>query len=202
MEKAKALFDKNIHRVQALVDIARRIESENREISEDILRAAIVLLVSALDTFIHDVVRIGMVQILRGERNQTQEYQKFAVTMNLISFDGSYRWFEEEIRRRHSKLSFQTPKDIVDILKLIIKEDIWASMAAYLQENSEQLKKKLNAIVSKRNKIAHESDIDPTSNGESYNPVDSPAELEKHIEFIKTLVFHLYKVLTQSINAN
>lgn len=67
MEKAIALFEKNLQRVKGLVRVAKQMETENNQVSQDILRSAIVLLVSACDTFVHDVVRMGMMQILKGE---------------------------------------------------------------------------------------------------------------------------------------
>lgn len=195
METAISLFKNNISRVRALIKVAKQMDIEKQEISADILRSAIVLLVSALDTLIHDIVRIGMVQILKGERKQTPDYQKFTVTMNIVSYDEHYHWFEAEIRRRHSELSFQKVDKIAGILKLVKKEEIWVLMANELKEDVEQFKRRLKMIVARRDRIAHESDIDSTSFGTSYNPI-FVEEVEESTQFIETLGFYIYKMLS------
>lgn len=189
-----ALFEKNLQRVKELVRVAKQMEIENNQASQDILRSAMVLLVSALDTFVHDVVRIGMMQILKGERKQTPEYQKFRIEMHVVSFNASYDWFDAEIRRRHSESSFQSAGNITKGLKLIYEKDIWSSIAQDLNGKEEETKKKLDAIVRKRNQIAHESDVDPTSFDESYYPI-SVEDVEEHIKFIGKLVYSINRIL-------
>ena len=47
----------------------------------DILRASLVLAVSALDHFVHEFVRLGMLEVHRGNRPTTDAYLSFRVTM-------------------------------------------------------------------------------------------------------------------------
>ena len=117
--------------------------------------------------------------------------------MHVVSFDAHYNWFDAEIRRRHSESSFQKAGKITEILKLIDEKDIWPRIAQDLNEKSEETKKKLNAIVRKRDQIAHESDVDPTSFDESYYPI-SGEEVQEHIEFIEKLAYSMDKILCKT----
>lgn len=64
-----------------------------------------------------------MLEILRGERKQTEAYQTFKVFMQVTRFDAHYDWFEDEIKRRQRFESFQNPRHITEALKLISKLD-------------------------------------------------------------------------------
>lgn len=90
MKAAIEQFRENIQRVKNLEASHAYLDANTELDMSDILRAEVVLVVSALDTFIHDIVRLGMLKILKGERKQTPKYQKFSVTMNIINFDEKY----------------------------------------------------------------------------------------------------------------
>jgi hypothetical protein len=74
----------------------------------------------------------------------------------------SQSWFENEIRTNHGYLSFLQPEKMSDALKLISEKSIWEGISAIQGIPSKDLKKRLSIIVDRRNKIAHESDRDPS----------------------------------------
>jgi len=195
MKVAIEQFRKNIQRVKNL-ELSYAYLATNTELDmSDILRAEIILLVSALDTFIHDVVRLGMLEILKGERKQTSRYKRFSITMNIISFDEEYSWFERAIREEHGKLTFQRAEKIKEIIEYILeKRNIWELVADRIGKNKNDIIKQLNLIIKRRDQIAHESDIDP-SYPDTMFPIE-PDQTKEAILFIEEIVDAIYVILT------
>ena len=53
--------------------------------ASQLLRSQFVLLVSALDTYIHDIVRIGILQVYQGTRPVSKNLGKLSFTYNDLS---------------------------------------------------------------------------------------------------------------------
>ncbi|MCK5877073.1 MAG: hypothetical protein KAG43_05520 [Candidatus Marithrix sp.] len=193
MQAAIEQFRENIQRVKNLaVSHAYLVANTELDMS-DILRAEVVLIVSALDTFIHNIVRLGMLEILKGDRTQTKKYQEFSVKMKIIRFDERYSWFEEEIRRRHNQSSFQQAESIKKAMEHILETDIWKLVADKLQKDKKDITRKLDLIIKRRNQIAHESDIDPTFPNTRY-PIDEQLTRDI-IVFVEEIVETIYAIL-------
>lgn len=143
--------------------------------TSDILRAELVMAVSALDHFIHELVRLGMLEIKRGNRPPSRGYLKFNLTLSstisALSNPGADEWLDSEIRERHGYRSFQTPKKIAEAVKLISDISLWREVSNHLGKKEDDIKVILNAIIDRRNRIAHEADLDPTAPGKRW-PID------------------------------
>ena len=131
----------------------------------DLLRWQWVLSVSALDRYVHDIVRIGMLEIFEGRRNPTAKYKSFRIDLNNFSNITESHTpaieFEREVIRQHSFLAFQYPDKIADALSYIWDEQnkwdvICSNMATYI--SSRNLKTKLKNIITRRNQIVHAGD--------------------------------------------
>lgn len=89
----------------------------------DILRAAIVAAVSALDHFVHEITRIGMLEIFDNRRPKTDAFGQFTVTMESVlagvPASGTPQWLEDEIRKQHGWVSFQQADKIADAIRLV-----------------------------------------------------------------------------------
>lgn len=166
----------------------------------DILRAEIVLAVSALDHYIHDVTRLGMLESYRGTRPRTDAFRRFDVTIQAtidgFATPGSLSWFEEEIRERHGHLSFEQPDRIADALRLFSQVDLWNLVANRLETTARDIKTRLQLIVDRRNKIAHEADLDPSYPGSPGTrwPI-SPADASSAVDFIDQLCEAIHVVV-------
>ena len=107
MQVALDLFDANIRRSQGLTDIFRAMDSQTTGALDltDILRAALVMSVSALDHFIHEIVRLGMLEAYRAERVRTAAFLRFQVSLESIIEATSglvpETRLESQIRERH-----------------------------------------------------------------------------------------------------
>ena len=131
--------------------------------ASDLLRAQLVLGVSALDYYVHEITVLGMVAVFEGRRPLTPAFLKYRVAMDsVLSGTTGYAWFESDIRERHSFLSFQQPDKIADAIRLFSDVKLWQQVALQLSMPEQDVKARLKLIVDRRNKIAHEADVDPS----------------------------------------
>jgi hypothetical protein len=162
----------------------------------DILRSSIVSAVSALDTFIHEITRIGMVEIYQNARLKTDAFDRFPISMQnlllVIATPGDTKWLEDEIRRQHGWLSFQQPDKVADAIRLFCGKKLWKEVGIRLAIDPKSAKNRLALIVDHRNKIAHEADLDPTSPGSRW-PIDEllVQDVIDRLEQIGDAIFHI-----------
>ncbi|WP_110814495.1 HEPN domain-containing protein [Pseudoroseicyclus aestuarii] len=132
----------------------------------DILRAAHVLSVSALDSFIHELVRAALMDIFDGKRADVPGYSRLRVNLGnftgYTNISGSRNNVENDIRVQHGYLAFQHPDKIADAVRCVSEVKLWDEVGSILSEPAKQVKQHLILVVERRNKIAHEADIDPT----------------------------------------
>lgn len=62
MQEAIDLFHANLERIRSLDSIVAAMSSQTTDDLTDILRAELVMSVSALDYYLHEVVRFGMLE--------------------------------------------------------------------------------------------------------------------------------------------
>lgn len=169
--------------------------------SEEILRAEWVARVSALDLFIHELISQGMVSIFSKRKATSKGYNKFMLPHHIVdslrdkatSITDAEHIFNLEIRRQLSFKTYQFPKDIAEGIKFISNVELWNSVALNqgaipktAQTIAESIKKQLVAIVDRRNKIAHEGDMQPTVPRTPW-PIDH-GQLCTVRDFIRSLV--------------
>jgi hypothetical protein len=169
MQPALDQFHISINRVRDLIAVHNSVKAQSTLALDlsDILRSALVLSVSALDFYIHEVVRLGMLQIHQGLRSEPPAFSRFQISLGSAReildnpLDLDY-WLEDEIRQRHSYKSFQQPGNIADAIRLISDKKLWEEVATVMSRPAQDIKQQLSIIVDRRNKIAHEADINPT----------------------------------------
>jgi hypothetical protein len=164
----------------------------------DILRAAVVSAVSAFDTFIHEITRVGMVEVYQNARPRTDAFGRFTVLMDnvmlVVTTPGSTQWLEDEVRRQHSWLSFQHPDKVADAIRLFCGTELWKEVGTTLAIDAKSAKNRLALIVDRRNKIAHEADMDPSSPGARW-PIDEVL-VQEAIDTIEGIANAIYDVIT------
>jgi len=242
-------FRISIARVRDLISIHNSVKAQSTPALDlsDILRAALVLAVSALDYYVHEVVTLGMLEIHRGQRsepnplpNSSQSaFSRFQVSLGgarqerLIAIDiaswlepeiqqrqgssflqqsytvsallpfissgvlnrlNNASWLEDEVRERLGYESFQQPDKIANAIRLISDKKLWDEVATKLGRSARDVKQQLSAIVDRRNKIAHEADIDPTFGIGSRWYIDEIL-VNDAVDFIEQLVEGIHQVL-------
>jgi hypothetical protein len=249
MQSALDQFRISIQRVRDLIALHNSVKVQATAVLDlsDILRAALVLTVSALDYYVHEVVTLGMLEIHRGTRtepipsaNTTQSaFSRFQVSLGnarqdrKIAIDiaswleseiqqvyganflqqshtisglmptisniilnklNNTAWLEDEIRERLSYQSFQQPDKIADAIRLISDKKLWDEVATQIGKPAKDIKQQLTLIVDRRNKIAHEADIDPTFSLGNRWYIDE-SMVGDAVNFIEQVVESIHQIL-------
>ncbi|VXD15238.1 conserved hypothetical protein [Planktothrix serta PCC 8927] len=249
MQSVIEKFRISIGRVRDLIALHNSIKAQSTNILDvsDILRSALVLAVSALDYYVHEVVTLGMLEIYRGQRpepritaNTTQSaFDRFQVSLGtarqdrIIALDieswledevqqiqgeefleqpqslsnllpiisqslsnklNNISLLENEIREQLSYKSFQKPDKIAEALRLISDKKLWDEVAVKIGRSAQDTKQQLNAIIDRRNKIAHEADRNPTFNIGDRWPIDDNL-VNDAVTFIEQVVESIDQIL-------
>lgn len=160
--------------------------------ADEILRAVIVLSVSALDNFIHDFVRQEIVESYLGMGNYNVNFKAISISIDCLknienakSDDEKRKLLHDEIKAMHATNAYQSPKSIEYALKLLNIEKIWSLLESQTGIKAKDIRDELSLIIDRRNKISHESDYD-YANFRRF-PID--ANLTNNvIQFIEKLV--------------
>lgn len=198
MQKALDAFQESIARVEHLAGLYKAIASLTTPAvdSSDLLRAQIVLAVSALDFYVHQATLVGMTEVYTGKRPPTPAFEKYRISVGAMMAGhagGGTAWLEAEIRDRHSFLSFQQPDKIADAIRLFTDVKLWQAVGTKLGMDEANLKSRLRLIVDRRNKIAHEADLDPSYPGARW-PI-SEADTAQSRQFISEVVEAIHEVV-------
>ena len=163
-----ALFQTNLNFARGMTATAAALQAQLTGAMDvsDFLRAGLVQGVSAFDHFIHEEVRVRMLALSTTPANAWPNgFTRFRVSLQSVdlalSGSGS-NWLEDEIRLQHGFLSFQHPDKVADALRLVSDVQLWPAVATQLGRTPADVKTRLNLIIDRRNKIAHEADMDPT----------------------------------------
>jgi hypothetical protein len=175
---------KEIKKIRAIYDhMVNEVHLPPNDVS-DLLRAQLVNAVSALDRFLHEIVRIGIIQSFMQKRPLTDKFKSFTLTSKTIIkllkkqaeasqaiADDFTDLINKEVIDFFKSLAFQHPNKIKDALSYIWNEDhklqIIAKAMLDLPGNTDNDKQKyleqqLILISERRNQIVHEADYDPS----------------------------------------
>ena len=152
----------DIENIAAIYDF---MELQNSHIDlSDLLRWQYVQSVSAFDKLIHDLIRIGMIEIFQSKRAPTKKYIEFPINMGtyLMMVD-SPLFLEDILEQRlvlyYKQFAFQDPKKVADGLAYIWSAgDKWKEIAQEIGDSKESCVTRLRNISSRRNQIVHQGD--------------------------------------------
>lgn len=198
MNSALIQFQENLKRARELGALASAVESVTTSVIDvsDMWRAQIVLVVSALDHFIHDIARLGMIEIAKGSRQKTDAYLRFQMPFTAVesALNGvpHENWVGETVREKLSWQSFQDPDKLAEAIRLISVVKLWEAVGIELAMPAADVKTRLKLIVERRNKIAHEADLDPANPGFRW-PINAGMAVDT-INFIHHVGEAIFKV--------
>lgn len=201
-------FRKNVDRVQVISGLYETLDKLTTPVVDttDLLRTQIVMIVSALDHYIHEITRIGMLEICDGVRRPTNAFLRFQVALGaaLSGFteQGGSTWLEMEIREKHGYLAFQHPDKIADAVRLFSSCELWPSVASQLGMTTQEVKGELLLIVERRNKIVHEADLNPSYPGSGDRWPISPSDSARAIDFIQRVCEAIHSAVTEHANTS
>jgi len=191
MNEALTRAKQNIARARHLVGLHASLVAVTTDALDlsDILRASLVLGVSALDAFIHDLVRAGMVEQYKGTRPKTDAYRAFRLPLEILHravlSPTTADWLNDAVRDALSWQSFQRADKIASALAHICPTSLWEAVARRLRAPAETIRRELELIVDRRNKIAHEADMNPASPSERW-PIDAQ-QVSEALDFLEAV---------------
>ena len=198
MQSALDVFEDSIKRVRALHALHGSFSKQVTTAVDltDILRAEIVLAVSALDFFVHELTRLGMLECWSGVRPSTDSFERYALPISAINAmstpPAAQGILDAEIRTRHSFQTFQDPDKIADAIRLFSRSALWKDVGVSIGRSAKEVKTSLKLIVNRRNTIAHEADIDPSYPGQRW-PIDA-AMVEDVFDELELIVRAIFSV--------
>ncbi|EPF8031709.1 HEPN domain-containing protein [Vibrio fluvialis] len=195
-------FESNIKQTRVLNDVHRFL---NQEVKipidfDDLLRAQLVYAVSAFDKLIHDIVRIGLLEIFNGIRPETPKYLNEPFTMSVVNdlrgatLPPASHYFELAVVQKLKIVSYQDPQKVSDGLSYIwLEKQKWQTIAAEMGHDHNTVKTTLKLIADRRNMIVHESDLDPFTNEKH---AISAQDVDDSINFIEKCGTAIYRLIT------
>lgn len=139
--------------------------------ADEILRAEWVARVSALDLYIHELVAQCLMEVIQGARPGNR-LDRIAIQLGTLMASrvnpSANALIDLEIRERLSRETYQDPDSIADAIRSISSVELWNAISLrrgntgnMIVAKAKELKADLRAIVSRRNKIVHEGDLQP-----------------------------------------
>ena len=200
MDSAVEQFRENIVRVRNLGGLTHALVTMTTSAvdSSDILRAQYVLAVSALDHYVHEVTRLGMLEIFESKRPASAAYLRFRVSLDCVGPSNiiPHDYLDSEIRTQHGYLAFQHPDKVADAIRLISEVKLWECVGNRLEMDAGDVKQRLKLIADRRNKIAHEADMDPTYPKARW-PISAP-DVENVVDFLVDVVEAIHSEVTST----
>jgi len=164
-------FRSNASYVDALIALHGALSAQTTAAIDlsDLLRAAIVQIVGALDHYVHERVREGMIDIYRGQRPSCGGYERFPMPMQLVHTAQSIAlpeaYISDAIRKVTTFQTYQRSAKIATAIANFSQVKLWKAVSAELKMKPEDINRQLHLIVDRRNQIAHEADLDPSNPG-------------------------------------
>jgi hypothetical protein len=156
-------FDASVGQVDELLAIYRYIHA-NSEIpaKDNMLRAALTMLVSAIDTSVHELVISAVVRKLIDGQHVFDISKQLVSIQCILEPELSQRivMAEADIRRQYAKETFQSSRQLETVLASIGINKMWSRLSSRLGNTPEEIKLKLDLMVRRRNQIVHEADLD------------------------------------------
>jgi hypothetical protein len=175
-----AQFQSNIARSRELVGLGKAIAgiTVGTVDAADMYRAALVQSVAALDSYVHDVVLDYAVDIVKGVRGPGSATRVGLDVTAVGSLTTATSPVELELRARAainerlSRETYQKPDDVAQAFAMVGVPGLWA---AAFGNSAGAVKRNLNLVVGRRNRIVHRCDLDPAGTGTVLTLTDTDA---------------------------
>lgn len=171
MRNPKKTWDANLQNIKNMHWLHEQLTNMVQAMDlSDLLRSEHVLIVSAFDCYIHDVVLNGMVDMFNGSINECKNFSEFCIPMSTVrqllsTTDTVTREaiYHSSVKKILTKDSYQTPNSVEYALGMVNLKKIWSKVGKAIGQTGDDVKDELGLIIRRRNKIAHEADIDSVS---------------------------------------
>lgn len=170
------------------------------EEADDVLRSIVVFLMSAVDFYMHEIVKYSLVKMFKGEKSKTVGYKNSLVPLKVvekgIKNPQNIDWLEDGIIQQQGFKTFMAADKIGEVLKLISNKEIFSEVASQLGKSTEELKNEIQKIYTRRNKIAHQTDRHHKTNRLSSIKKE---EVERFIDLIESFILEVHKIVIEDL---
>lgn len=168
MSNEKVFFDEQIGSLRSLSSIYQYLQDNaNMMDSDALLRSEYVLIVSTFDNYLHNIVRRKIRENFFASQALPKDFELSIEVCQLIRNEPTesiqQNILDGALRQHLEKDSFQSPKSVEYALSLIQINHVWRNASTIIGDTADNVKNRLALIVKRRNQIAHESDIDPST---------------------------------------
>ena len=162
---------------------------------DDLLRSCYVLSVGGLDSLLVTLCADRFRRIWQGSIPPPRKFGRIKLSAQGVLDYASQAYQMEQVYRTEIQFrAYQDPERIREYVAEVYEAPFWPAVGAKLGADASTIKSTLTNIVSRRNRIVHEGDINPTYGGSSEFPV-YPSESERALSFIENLGPACAKVL-------
>ena len=202
MTKALIIYTDNLDSIWQLHKVAMMQYKSGLESDvSEIYRAELVLLVSAFDAYMHDILAdLQTKHLLTGKTWKKMMLCRFGIPPHMQkslkrepSLDKRKVRIRPLILKKLQKYTYQRSYAIANGFKQCGVSDIWSEIGSLNTEESEkEIMKKVNAIINERNGIVHQAHRD-AKNGEKM-PMT-----EQHVDNAKDYLTDVVKRIDQIV---
>ena len=191
-------FNLSISQVEELLLIHNYLQAvPATQVTDNILRAALTMIVSAIDTCIHELM-VNAIMFEMKENKSIFKINNINVEISISreqNQEDRLRLIESALRRQFAKEAFQSSRQIESALATIGISKIWRTLSATIGNSPEAIKLKLDLLVRRRNQIVHEGDLDHLHNLRDIGRQD----IENALNFARELVSGIMDEYTKLI---
>jgi hypothetical protein len=204
---ALAAFDHAMDRAQQMVILYDALYALRKHdpANDDALRSAYIQAVSSFDFFAHE---LAVTEALHRYTNGIRT-RNITISMDIMTIQDPAAQLSEveaRIRQYNSYRAFVDPEKLAQMLSCYCS-DPWSKITEYFNRDKperdrrsvEHLRGQLRTIWKRRNKIAHEADVNPALAGISLWPIDKQ-DTVLTINFVKQVGDQLPKVICECLS--
>ena len=158
----------------------------------DLLRASIVMGVSAIDAYFHAKTLAYVVRSAAKGEEMPGALSKAPITVKDFVAAKEYKRKMTVVRNAlHRSLGYQSlqqPKNISGALALIGVSKFWGKIANRLSMSADDVKKELGSLIKRRNQIAHEGDLSQSKKARNKPHKLTPGYVNNMLDFLDRLI--------------
>lgn len=198
-------FKESMSEITKQLEISNNLRDDGDCIGADnILRSQVVLIESAFDFFVHEIIKYGLQMIFEGMWEETEKYDNLNVRMVVVQDalrdNGCNEWFLEYVNEYYSEYtltSYASVKNVCNILGLDVNAVAKVAFNTFgsSQKPIDIMKSVLDSLYNRRNIIAHQSDREHANASKRTITED---EVRKFFNEISVIVEAICKVVREN----
>jgi hypothetical protein len=184
-----------------------KISAKNfgEDYTSELLRAAHVTVVAALDRYCHQLIANKCIKCLSSKSSKSAELRKIAIPIEDVHKAVKHakkpktrpmNIVKASVQELLYKRTFQSPDEIAQGLSIVGVTGLWTSCSQQMGCGAKDVTSRLNKIVSRRNKIVHEGDIVRHQRGGKVRHAEiTPTQVANDVKWLDSLVNAIEAVL-------